>query len=56
VIPGIVDIAAFSARISEKTVWTFVRARDADGRSGWGEATLQGKTNCIVMSKRSRRS
>ena len=38
-----VDILAFSARISPKTVWTFVRARDAEGRTGWGEATLQGQ-------------
>ena len=40
---AVVDIAGLSARISDKTVWTFVRARDADGRSGWGEATLQGR-------------
>jgi len=40
---ALVDIAAFSVRVSEKTVWTFVRARDAEGRTGWGEATLQGK-------------
>ncbi|MBP8295713.1 MAG: mandelate racemase/muconate lactonizing enzyme family protein, partial [Burkholderiales bacterium] len=43
----IVDVAAFSARISPKTVWTFVRARDAAGRTGWGEATLQGAAAAI---------
>src|SRR5688572_33049611 len=42
---ALADITAFSARISQKTVWTFVRARDADGRSGWGESTLQGKAS-----------
>ena len=36
----IASIAAHSARISPKTVWTFVRARDDAGRVGWGEATL----------------
>lgn len=40
---AIVDVAALSARISGKTVWTFVRACDAEGRCGWGEATLQGQ-------------
>ncbi len=40
---AIVDVAAFPARISAKTVWTFVRIRDDEGRSGWGEATLQGQ-------------
>ncbi|MBK7473474.1 MAG: hypothetical protein IPI73_25385 [Betaproteobacteria bacterium] len=43
----IVDVAALSARISAKTVWTFVRARDAAGRTGWGEATLQGEAAAI---------
>src|SRR5688500_914787 len=42
---ALADITAFSARVSDKTVWTFVRARDAAGRSGWGEATLQGKAS-----------
>jgi galactonate dehydratase len=36
----VADVAAFSARISAQTVWTFVRVRDAAGRAGWGEATL----------------
>jgi galactonate dehydratase len=39
----LVDIEAFSARISKKTVWTFIRALDGDGFCGWGEATLQGE-------------
>ena len=43
----IVEVSAFSARISAKTVWTFVRARDAAGRTGWGEATLQGEAAAI---------
>ncbi len=38
----ITDITPFSARISGKTVWTFLRIRDAAGRTGWGEASLQG--------------
>src|SRR5438105_1936834 len=36
----LVDIEVFSARISKKTVWTFIRARDGDGFCGWGEATV----------------
>lgn len=43
----VADIAAFSARISGKTVWTFVRIRDADGRCGWGEATLQARSTAV---------
>ncbi|MEO8132433.1 MAG: mandelate racemase/muconate lactonizing enzyme family protein [Betaproteobacteria bacterium] len=43
----IIDITPFSARISGKTVWTFVRIRDAAGRIGWGEATLQGEAVAI---------
>jgi len=39
----LVDIEVFSGCISTKTVWTFVRARDSDGRCGWGEATLPGE-------------
>lgn len=38
----IVNVAALSARVSDKTVWNFVRVDTADGRQGWGEATLQG--------------
>ena len=40
---SIADISALSVRVSDKTVWTFVRAKDSQGREGWGEATLQGK-------------
>src|SRR5947207_12372814 len=39
----LVDIEVFSARISKKTVWTFIRAIDGDGFCGWGEATLPGE-------------
>jgi galactonate dehydratase len=35
-------IVPLSVRISDKTVWNFVRVDCADGRHGWGEATLQG--------------
>lgn len=44
---AIVSIDASSARISERTVWTFVRVVDTDGRVGWGEATLQGETRAL---------
>ena len=40
-------VEALSARVSDKTVWTFVRIDSADGRSGWGEATLQGKAASV---------
>ena len=36
------NIAPLSARVSDKTVWNFVRVDSADGRHGWGEATLHG--------------
>src|SRR5512142_2734678 len=39
----IAAVDARSIRISDKTVWTFVRVRDSAGRTGWGEATLQGR-------------
>lgn len=41
------NIAALSARVSDKTVWTFVRIDGADGRQGWGEATLQGQAASV---------
>jgi galactonate dehydratase len=37
-----VDIAALSIRVSDKTIWTFVRLETLDGYVGWGEATLHG--------------
>ena len=43
----VADIEAFSARISDRTVWTFVRVRDTAGRRGWGEATLQGEAAAV---------
>ncbi len=39
---SVATVDAGSARISDKTVWTFVRVRDDAGREGWGEGTLQG--------------
>lgn len=44
---AIASLAARSARISGKTVWTFVEVRDDEGRCGWGEATLQGEHAAI---------
>jgi galactonate dehydratase len=43
----VVDSEALSARVSDKTVWTFVRLDAQDGRSGWGEATLQGSAAAV---------
>ena len=40
-------VEALSARVSDKTVWTFVRVDTVDGLSGWGEATLQGQAVAI---------
>jgi galactonate dehydratase len=40
-------IATLSARVSDKTVWTFVRVEADNGRCGWGEATLQGETGAV---------
>jgi galactonate dehydratase len=41
------NIAAVSARVSDKTVWTFVRIDTEDGCRGWGEATLQGSAVAV---------
>jgi galactonate dehydratase len=41
------DIVPLSARVSDKTVWTFVRLETEDGLVGWGEATLQGCTPAV---------
>src|SRR3954454_16182911 len=40
-------IATLSARVSDKTVWTFVGVEADNGRWGWGEATLQGETDVV---------
>jgi len=40
-------IATLSARVSDKTVWTFVTVEAEDGRRGWGEATLQGEADAV---------
>lgn len=37
-------IAPYFKRISDKTVWSFVRVQSACGLVGWGEATVNGKT------------
>lgn len=44
---SIVDAAVYSARISDKTIWTFVAVRDDAGATGWGEATLHGEALAI---------
>jgi len=43
----VTKVEALSARVSDKTVWTFVRVDTAGGLSGWGEATLQGKASAV---------
>jgi galactonate dehydratase len=40
-------IATLSARVTDKTVWTFVGVETEDGQRGWGEATLQGEANAV---------
>ena len=40
-------IATLSARVSDKTVWTFVVVETEEGRRGWGEATLQGEADSV---------
>jgi galactonate dehydratase len=44
------DIDAFAVRASDKTVWVFLRVRDADGIAGWGEATLSGKESALAAA------
>ena len=51
----LVILSAHSARISPKTVWTFVRVRDDAGRIGWGEATLQDRADELHAPSRDSR-
>ena len=44
---NISNITALSARVSDNTVWNFVRVDSADGLQGWGEATLQGSAIAV---------
>jgi galactonate dehydratase len=44
---SIVDSSVYSARISGKTIWTFVAVHDDAGATGWGEATLHGEAPAI---------
>jgi galactonate dehydratase len=44
---NVVDITALTARVSDKTDWTFVRLDTEDGRVGWGEATLHGSATAV---------
>ncbi len=39
----IAEISSISFKVSEKTVWNFIRIADSDGRVGWGEGTLEGR-------------
>jgi galactonate dehydratase len=38
------------ARISPKTIWTFLRLQDHDGRTGTGEATLAGREALLAAA------
>lgn len=40
--PTIRSAAILAAKVSDKTIWTFVKVEDSDGIVGWGEATLNG--------------
>lgn len=44
---SVVDIAALTTHVSDKTDWTFVRLDTQDRRIGWGEATLQGRATAV---------
>src|SRR5262245_34464312 len=48
----IADITAWGLRVSPKTVWIMVRAVDADGITGWGEATLNGREDDVLAAAR----
>ena len=41
------QIDAVSLQVTGKTTWTFVRAKTRDGRTGHGEATLQGAAAAV---------
>ncbi len=47
---NISDIDLLAIRVSDKTIWTFVRAVDLDGTVGWGEATLAGRELDLVRA------
>ena len=44
----IAEIEALPLRISEKTVWIFLKVVDDEGLSGLGEATLQGRESEVL--------
>jgi galactonate dehydratase len=46
-VAAVAHIAALTARVSEKTDWIFVRLDTQSGRTGWGEATLQGSVAAV---------
>src|SRR5947207_15800160 len=46
----IADIAPVSVRVSDNTVWTFVRVRTVDGVTGIGEATVPGAEREIWLN------
>jgi galactonate dehydratase len=43
-------IAPYFRRVSDKTVWSFVRVQSACGAVGWGEATVNGKAAEIAQA------
>ncbi len=46
----LIEVTTHRLRVSPKTVWIMVRAVDADGIVGWGEATLNGREDDVVAA------
>jgi galactonate dehydratase len=46
----IVGVAALKVRVTPRTTWTFARVSAADGSAGWGEGTLEGKSDEVASA------
>jgi galactonate dehydratase len=43
----VASVAAHSVRVTPRTIWTFARVAAEDGTEGWGEGTLQGRSEQV---------
>ena len=47
----IINADVYQVKVTEKTNWLFVKLENNQSIIGWGEATLQGKSNEILQIK-----
>ena len=48
----IIKAKIFKYRATPKTIWLFTKLEDSNKIVGWGEATLQGKEDEVIMNKK----